>query len=322
MGRIVSATEESIREAAGIIKAGGLVGLPTETVYGLAANACDGLAVAKIFEAKGRPAFNPLIVHVASIADAEKLAVFNDHAHAIVTALWPGPLTIILPRRKDSGISELATAGLPTIALRMPAHDIARKVIAASGVPVAAPSANASGTLSPTSAQHVAESLGNSVDLILAAGSSSVGLESTVLDLSGDAPAVLRPGGVTPDDVMRVLGIKPLIDDGVHDKPKSPGQLLRHYAPNTKLRLNAAKPETGEAFLAFGPTMLTRGKIDPAVKNLSANGDLHEAAANLFGFLHELDKGHYTGIAVSKIPDEGLGLAINDRLRRAAGAQA
>lgn len=322
MSRIVTATDASIQEAAAVLKGGGLVGLPTETVYGLAADATNGLAVAKIFEAKGRPAFNPLIVHVASIEDAKKLAHFNEAADAVTTALWPGPLTIILPRRADSGIADLTTAGLPTIALRMPAHDIARKIIAASGKPIAAPSANASGTLSPTAAHHVADSLGGKVDLIIAAGTAQVGLESTVLDLSGDVPVVLRPGGITPDDIGRVLGTTPAIDDGVHDKPKSPGQLLRHYAPRTKLRLNVNAPEAGEAFLAFGPTMLTRAKLDPSIKNLSANGDLHEAAANLFSYLHELDKGSYTGIAVSKIPDEGLGLAINDRLRRAAGAQA
>jgi L-threonylcarbamoyladenylate synthase len=320
MARIVTATAENIAEAARIICAGGLVGLPTETVYGLAANANDGQAVAKIFAAKGRPSFNPIIVHVNDVAAAERLAVFDARAHAITDALWPGPLTIILPRRADSGVSELATAGLPTIALRCPSHDVARAVIAAAGVPIAAPSANASGTLSPTSAQHVAESLGNALDLIIAAGSSTVGLESTVLDLTGDVPVILRPGAVTPEDIERVLSIKPAIDDGAHEAPKSPGQLLRHYAPKTKLRLNAKAPEAGEAFLAFGPTMLTRAKMDASVKNLSERGDLFEAAANLFGYLHELDKGGYKMIAVSPIPNEGLGLAINDRLRRAANA--
>lgn len=321
MARITTATPQAIAEAASILRDGGLVGLPTETVYGLAANARDGKAVAKIFAAKGRPSFNPIIIHVASLEDAETIGVFNDDARAIATELWPGPITIILKKREDSGISDLASAGLPTIAIRIPAHDIARAVIEQSGLPIAAPSANASGTLSPTSAQHVAESLGEHVDLILAAGNSGVGLESTVLDLSGDEPVILRPGAVTPDDIERVLGKKPAIDDGAHDKPKSPGQLLRHYAPATKLRLNAKGPEDGEAFLAFGPTMLTRAKLDPSVKNLSANGDLHEAAANLFSFLHDLDKGGYTMIAVSSIPDQGLGLAINDRLKRAAGAQ-
>jgi len=321
MARIVTANPQSIADAAAILRDGGLIGLPTETVYGLGANALDGKAVAKIFAAKGRPSINPIIIHVATIEDAEKIGVMNDDARAIATALWPGPLTIIVKRQDHSGVSELASAGLPTIAIRMPAHEVARAIIAAAGVPIAAPSANASGTLSPTSAQHVAESLGDKIDLIIAGGGSSVGLESTVLDLSGDVPVILRPGAVTPEDIERVLGTKPAIDDGAHDKPKSPGQLLRHYAPLTKLRLNAKGPEAGEAFLAFGPTMLTRAKLDPSIKNLSSSGDLHEAAANLFAYLHELDKGGFNAIAVSPIPDEGLGLAINDRLKRAAGAQ-
>lgn len=318
MARILTSTPEAIDEAAVLIKNGGLLGLPTETVYGLAANALDGKAIARIFEAKGRPAFNPLIIHVADINAAKELAIFDARADAIVTALWPGPLSIVLKQQPDCPVSLLATAGLPTIALRCPAHPIAHQVLEKCGVPVAAPSANSSGTLSPTSAQHVAESLGNAIDLILAAGSSQVGLESTVLDLSGDVPVILRPGAVTPDDIAQVLGIKPDIDSGEHEKPKSPGQLLRHYAPKTKLRLNAKSPEQGEAFLTFGPTMLTRAKMDAAVKNLSPNGDLNEAAANLFGYLHELDKGGYKAIAVSNIPNEGLGLAINDRLKRAA----
>lgn len=318
MVKIVTITDTSIAEAASVITRGGLLGLPTETVYGLAANALDGHAVARIFEAKGRPAFNPLIIHVANKAAAEKLAVFNDAAHAVTDTLWPGPLTIILPRRADSGISELATAGLPTIALRCPAHAGARAVIEAAGVPVAAPSANASGTLSPTTAQHVAASLGDALDMILAAGACPVGLESTVLDLSGDVPVILRPGAVTPDDIARILGEAPAVDDGQHDAPKSPGQLLRHYAPKTPVRLNAKDLREGEALLAFGPTMLGRHLPDSAKRNLSDGSDLHEAAANLFGYLHALDAGAHSGIAVMPVPDTGLGLAINDRLKRAA----
>jgi len=320
MVKIVTITDTSIAEAASVIKRGGLLGLPTETVYGLAANALDGRAVARIFEAKGRPAFNPLIIHVANKAAAEKLATFNAAAHAVTDALWPGPLTIILPRRADSGISELATAGLPTIAIRCPAHAGARAVIEAAGVPVAAPSANASGTLSPTTAQHVAASLGDTLDMILAAGACPVGLESTVLDLSGDVPVILRPGAVTPDDIARILGEAPAVDDGQHDAPKSPGQLLRHYAPKTPVRLNAKDLREGEALLAFGPTMLGRHLPDSAKRNLSDGSDLHEAAANLFGYLHALDAGTHTGIAVMPVPDTGLGLAINDRLRRAANS--
>lgn len=319
--RILAATPDAIIQAAAVIKDGGLVGLPTETVYGLAADATNGMAVARIFAAKGRPAINPLIVHVHSIEQARTLAHFTPLAEDIASALWPGPLSMILMRRDDSGISALATAGLPTIALRMPNHDTARAVIAAAGRPLAAPSANASGTLSPTSAQHVAESLSDRVDLILAAGAAVVGLESTVIDLSGETPVILRPGAVTPDDIARIIGFAPAIDDGSHAAPKSPGQLLRHYAPKTKLRLDAKGPEAGEAFIAFGPSMLTRAKLDPGVKNLSERGDLHEAAAHLFAYLHDLDKGGYAGIAVAAIPDTGLGVAINDRLKRAANAQ-
>lgn len=318
MVRIATVTPETITEAAAVIRAGGLLGLPTETVYGLAANALDGRAVARIFEAKGRPSFNPLIVHVTDTTQARTLAIFSDTALAVAEAFWPGPITLILPRTPDCPVSELCSAGLPTLALRCPDHKSARAVIAAAGVPVAAPSANRSGTLSPTTPQHVAESLGDAVDMILAAGACTVGLESTVLDLSGDAPTILRPGAITPDDLARVLGHTPAIDDGDHERPKSPGQLLRHYAPKTPVRLNAATLEAGEAYLAFGPTLLGRNLPESAKRNLSEKGDLNEAAANLFGYLHALDTGAHSAIAVAPVPDEGLGIAINDRLRRAA----
>lgn len=314
---VKSVTPETIAEAAAILKRGGLVGLPTETVYGLAANACDGQAVARIFEAKGRPSFNPLISHVATPEDAFAIGVFDDVAKNIVSAFWPGPLTVIVPRQAACAISELACAGLATIALRCPAHPVARAVIDAAGVPLAAPSANASGTLSPTAPHHVAASLGDKVDLILAAGACTVGLESTVLDLSGSTPVILRPGAVTPEDLARVLGFAPAVDDGQHDKPKSPGQLLRHYAPKTPVRLNATDLREGEAYLAFGPTLIGRNLPDTAKRNLSDKGDLHEAAANLFGYLHALDVPPHTGIAVAPVPDTGLGVAINDRLKRA-----
>lgn len=315
---VKSVTPETIAEAAAILKRGGLVGLPTETVYGLAANACDGQAVARIFEAKGRPSFNPLISHVAKPEDAYALAEFNDTAKEVTAAFWPGPLTVILPRRKDCPVSDLACAGLPTIAIRCPAHAVARAVIEAAGVPLAAPSANASGTLSPTAPHHVAASLGDKVDLILAAGACDVGLESTVLDLSGATPVILRPGAVTAEDLERVLGFAPTIDDGQHDAPKSPGQLLRHYAPKTPVRLNATELREGEAYLAFGPTLLGRALPDTAKRNLSDKGDLSEAAANLFGYLHALDIPAHKGIAVAPVPETGLGIAINDRLARAA----
>lgn len=315
---VKSVTPETIAEAAAILKRGGLVGLPTETVYGLAANACDGQAVARIFEAKGRPSFNPLISHVAKPEDAYALAEFSDTAKEVTAAFWPGPLTVILPRRKDCPVSDLACAGLPTIAIRCPAHAVARAVIEAAGVPLAAPSANASGTLSPTAPHHVAASLGDKVDLILAAGACDVGLESTVLDLSGATPVILRPGAVTAEDLERVLGFVPAIDDGQHDAPKSPGQLLRHYAPKTPVRLNATELREGEAYLAFGPTLLGRALPDTAKRNLSDKGDLSEAAANLFGYLHALDIPAHKGIAVAPVPETGLGIAINDRLVRAA----
>lgn len=313
-------TPESIAEAAAILKRGGLVGLPTETVYGLAANACDGEAVARIFEAKGRPSFNPLISHVAKLEDAFLHGVFDARAKDVVTAFWPGPLTVIVKRAAGSSVSSLACAGLPTIALRCPAHPVARAVIEAAGVPLAAPSANASGTLSPTAPHHVAASLGDKVHLILAAGACTIGLESTVLDLSGDMPVVLRPGAITPEDLARVLGFLPVIDDGNHDAPKSPGQLLKHYSPKTSLRLNATDLHEGEAYLAFGPTLLGRALPDTAKRNLSEKSDLHEAAANLFGYLHALDDAGCAGIAVAPIPETGLGVAINDRLKRASQA--
>ncbi len=321
MTKILTPTQDAINQVVSVIKNGGIIGLPTETVYGLAADATNSRAVAKIFMAKGRPSINPLIVHVASLAEAEKLAEFSDQAKAIATALWPGPLSIILKQREGNGISDLATAGLPTIAIRCPAHEVARNVIIACGRPLAAPSANVSGTLSPTSAHHVVDSLQGKVDLILAAGTSRFGLESTVLDMTGDTPVILRPGAITPEDVERVLKVKPQIDTGSHDAPKSPGQLLRHYAPKTKLRLNVTTPESTEAYLAFGPCMIQRNKVEPPVKNLSEKSDLNEAAAHLFGYLRDIDKGGFKAIAVAPIPDEGIGIAINDRLRRAANAQ-
>lgn len=319
--KILTPTQDSLRQVTTAIRLGGLIGLPTETVYGLAADATNGRAVSKIFQAKGRPAINPLIVHIATTEDAEKLAHFTPQAHAVAAALWPGPISLILKQKENNGIAELATAGLATIALRCPAHETARAVLIACGKPLAAPSANVSGTLSPTSAHHVMDSLQGKVDIILAAGTSRVGLESTVLDLSGDVPVILRPGAVTAEDLERILGVKPEIDTGDHHAPKSPGQLLRHYAPNTKLRLNVQTPEAGEAYMAFGPTMVRRERHEPPMKNLSESSDLNEAAAHLFAYLRELDKGGFKAIAVATIPDTGLGIAINDRLRRAASAQ-
>jgi L-threonylcarbamoyladenylate synthase len=323
---IKAANSQSIREAAMLLHAGGLVAMPTETVYGLAANAMDGKAVAKIFEAKGRPSFNPLIVHVADVREAEELVDMDDRALAVANAFWPGPLTLILPRRDDCEVSELVSAGLPTLAVRVPRHKVTQDLIKASGVPLAAPSANRSGSLSPTAPIHVADSLGENVDFILAAGPSEVGLESTVLDLSGERAVILRPGAVTAEELSDVLEQDVLIETGDTDKPKSPGMVLKHYAPETPVRLNAVDLEDGEALLAFGSTKFMGLKSggaakdlpDTMVRNLSERGDLHEAAANLFAYLKELDQEAHQGIAVMSIPNRGLGIAMNDRLRRAA----
>lgn len=327
MTRIVTPSTTSIAEAAALLKAGGLLGLPTETVYGLAADATQGHAVARIFEAKGRPHFNPLIVHVASIEDAQKYGVFDAQGLATLQAFWPGPLSVIVKQTPHNGLSALATAGLDTVALRCPAHPIARAVIAAAGVPLAAPSANISGTLSTTTPQHVAESLGAAVDMILAAGPSNIGLESTVLDLTGDVPAILRRGAISADDISRVIEADVVYDDAPSDTPKSPGQLLRHYAPTCPLRLGATDVRAGEALLGFGPAHFikiagggTLETLGAAYKNLSVTGDLHEAASNLFAHLRALDQPAHTAIAVMDIPRTGLGAAIWDRLSRGAGA--
>jgi L-threonylcarbamoyladenylate synthase len=325
MSQIIAANKDSIEKAARILCEGGLVGMPTETVYGVAANALDGKAVARVFEAKGRPAFNPLITHFADARTIENYAVMDERAKMLAQAFWPGPLTMILQQVKDCGLSDLVTAGLPTVAVRVPAHPVARDLIKAAGVPLAAPSANVSGSLSPTSAAHVAASLGDKVDMILAAGSSAVGLESTVIDLSTDEAVILRPGGITAEDISAVLGYKIGYAQEGSDI-KSPGQLLKHYAPDTPVRLNAIDLEAGEALLAFGSIrfMGIRGGgaaadlPDSMVRNLSEGQDLHEAAANLFAMLRDLDRPEHKRIAVMNLPDIGLGVAINDRLKRAA----
>ncbi len=323
---IKTASDEAIREAANIIRNGGLVAFPTETVYGLGANALDGVAVAKIFAAKGRPQFNPLIVHVADAAQARGIAEFNNAAELAAHHFWPGPLTLILPRKKDCRVSELVSAGLETIAVRVPAHKVAIRLIKEAGVPVAAPSANLSGTISATTPAHVSDSLEGKVDLILAAGPSAVGLESTVLDLSGAAPVILRPGAVTAEELSRILECEVMIENEETDKPKSPGLLLKHYAPSISLRLNAIDLERGEALLAFGSDRFmgikgggaAKDLPDSMRKNLSEESDLNEAAANLFAMLRALDRPEHKGIAVMAVPDTGIGAAINDRLRRAA----
>ena len=322
---IKTATPDAITEAADIVRSGGLVAFPTETVYGLGANALDGKAVAGIFAAKNRPAINPVIVHVARREDAEKYVMCDDRSRGLIQAFWPGPLTLILPKRTDGRIADIVSAGLDTVAIRMPNHPVALKLIQQAGVPVAAPSANASGEPSATTPRHVQESLGALVPFILAGGACAVGLESTVLDLTGEQPVIVRPGAVTAEDLADYLG-DVSYDLGSHDAPRSPGQLLKHYAPSVPVRLGAVDVAAEEGLLAFGSTKFmgirTGGfanqLTDTKFRNLSETGDLTEAAANLFSMLRDLDNAENRGIAVMNIPDTGLGIAINDRLRRAA----
>lgn len=326
--KIREASLKAINEAAEYITDGKLVAFPTETVYGLGANALDGKAVAKIFEAKGRPKFNPLIVHVPDLRIAQEIAVFSDTAITLAEKFWPGPISFILPLRRDSGISELCTAGLDTIALRIPSHPIAQDLLRRAEVPVAAPSANASGEPSPTAPIHVKESLEDKVDIILAAGKCTVGLESTVLDLSTEVPTILRSGAITKEDIAEYIPDILYVSETTNH-PKSPGQTLKHYAPKQPIRLNALDIEEGEALLAFGNIKFMGLKNGGAaselpetqIRNLSENGDLYEAAANLFAYLRELDLPEHKSIAVMNIPNKGIGVAINDRLSRAAAAK-
>lgn len=310
MPRILPLDDRSIAIAVGHIRAGRLVAFPTETVYGLGGDATNGEAVAAIFEAKGRPRFNPLIVHVPDMIAARRIGEFDKRTEELASRFWPGPLTLVVKRRADSGISELASAGLETVAIRMPAHRGARTFLAEAGRPLAAPSANRSGKVSPTTARHVADELGDAVALILDGGPCAVGLESTVLDMSCETPVLLRPGGVPLEELEEALGRKIEIAQA-GAAIASPGMLESHYAPRLPLRMDADKAEAGEALLGFGPD-------SDATLNLSETGDLREAAANLFAMLRRLDHPGFTAIAVMPIPEEGLGRAINDRLRRAA----
>jgi L-threonylcarbamoyladenylate synthase len=329
MTTIFDASEKNIRLAAEYLARGDLVAFPTETVYGLGADATSDRAVAKIFAAKDRPQFNPVITHFNERDEADSAVEFNEKADLLASVFWPGPLTLILPRKKDSPLSLLTSAGLPTQAVRCPSHPVARALIKALGRPVAAPSANASGSLSPTTPQHVHDSLGDKAGLILAGGKSAIGLESTVVDLTGDVPALLRPGAVTIEELRQHLGTIEIHTEHAGDTPKSPGQLLKHYAPKTPLRLRAVDVKPGEALLAFGPIRFmgiaggghAKDLPSGALLNLSESGDLNEAAANLFAMLHRLDADGFQGIAVMDIPETSLGIAINDRLRRASGAQ-
>jgi len=309
--RIFKPTADMIIKAGCIIRDGGLVAFPTETVYGLGADATSEEAVASIFAAKERPSFNPLIVHVPDMDTARKLVEFTEQGEKLAAAFWPGALTLVLPRKKDSGLSLLVSAGLDTVAIRMPDHPIASALLKASGRPIAAPSANRSGQISPTQAAHVAQSLPGKVDMILDGGSCSVGLESTVVDACANRVGFLRPGGVSVEELEAITC--PLIfPDDAPDAPKSPGMLTSHYAPTLPMRLNATDLQDGEILLGFGPDCAQ------ATLNLSPSGNLNQAAANLFAMMRELDRDGYTRMAVAPIPQHGLGLAINDRLKRAA----
>ena len=307
-----------IAEAAGHLAAVRLVVVPTETVYGLAADATNGEAVARIYEAKGRPSFNPLISHVASRAMADSQGLFNENATKLAEAFWPGPLTLVLPKRPGSVISDLATAGLDTLALRWPENPVTCAVIAKLGRPIAAPSANRSGRISPTTADAAIGDLGDAVAMVIDAGPCRIGLESTIVACVGDAPALLRPGGVPTEQIETLIG-RPLVRHaGNINKPAAPGMLESHYAPHAVVRLNAREVAPDEALLAFGPFLPAGAESAKAVLNLSEAGDPVEAAANLFTWLRRLDASGAGTIAVAPVPETGLGEAINDRLRRAA----
>jgi L-threonylcarbamoyladenylate synthase len=315
---VLAAGAETTRRAVRCLSAGGLVAFPTETVYGLGADATDGAAIARLYAAKGRPAFNPLISHVADIAAARALAVFDAAAERLAAAFWPGPLTLVLPKQPGGPVAELATAGLDSIAIRIPSHPVALEILRALGRPVAAPSANRSGHVSPTHAEHVLADLGGRLDLIVDGGATSVGLESTIVACLG-RPALLRPGGLPRHDIERVLGV-PLADAAPArpDAPSAPGMLASHYAPRASLRLDADAVRTGETLLAFGAAAIPGIAQAAGVLNLSPSGNLVEAAANLFSHLRALDDAGAAAIAVMRVPQEGLGEAINDRLARAA----
>jgi L-threonylcarbamoyladenylate synthase len=314
VARRLEPTLRDIGEAARALRAGRLVAFPTETVYGLGGDATSDRAVAAIFAAKGRPSFNPLIVHVAGASDAAKFAELTAKAQAAARAFWPGPLTLVLPRRRDCRISLLATAGLDSVAIRVPAHKIAQTLLMMAGLPLAAPSANPSGRLSPTLAEHVLADLGDKTEFVIDGGACPVGLESTVLSLLDGRPRILRPGAVTAEALSEALKEPVAIETGAGEgaAPRAPGQLASHYAPALPVRLDATTSEPGEALLGFGVS------APKDALNLSPAGDLQEAAANLFAMLRRLDDPKYRGIAVMPVPETGLGIAINDRLRRAA----
>jgi L-threonylcarbamoyladenylate synthase len=313
--RVLKADRAAIAQGARVLADGGLVAFPTETVYGIGADATNGEAIARLYAAKGRPRFNPLIAHVPSAAAARAIAAFNAQASMLAQAFWPGPLTLVLPKTESRGVSDLATAGLDSIAVRMPQHAVAHDLLEAFGKPIVAPSANRSGHVSPTTAQHVLSDLAGRVDLIIDGGATSVGVESTIVSCLG-APTLLRPGGVPRDAIERALGCSLIETAAIADEaPLAPGMLASHYAPKTPIRLNAFSVKSDEALLAFGSRAPTGAAT---TLNLSVRGDLVEAAANLFSHLRALDAFGARAIAVMPIPSDGLGEAINDRLARAA----
>ncbi|MGA2895929.1 MAG: L-threonylcarbamoyladenylate synthase [Xanthobacteraceae bacterium] len=319
--RMAGADLAAIEAAVRCLDGGGLVAFPTETVYGLGADAGNAAAVARLYAAKGRPAFNPLIAHVPDHAAAERLACFDADAGRLAAAFWPGPLTLVLPKAPGCPVAELATAGFDSLAVRVPRHALAQKILSSFGRPVVAPSANRSGHVSPTTAEHVLSDLGGRIDLIVDGGATPVGVESTIVACLGET-VLLRPGGTPREAIEHALGHRLAeppagfpVDD---DAPLAPGMLASHYAPQARLRLDAARVEPGEALLAFGPTLIAGAAQATRVLNLSAQGDLIEAAANLFSHLRALDASGLTTIAVMAIPHHDLGEAINDRLKRAA----
>jgi L-threonylcarbamoyladenylate synthase len=318
---ILPADEAAVAAAARCLAEGGLIGFPTETVYGLGADATNPAAIARLYQAKGRPSFNPLIATVGGLEAARRIGRFDATAAALAEAFWPGPLTLVLPRTNDCAVADLATAGLDTVAIRVPAHPIAQEILRAFGGPLVAPSANLSGHVSPTTAAHVHSDLAGRIDLIVDGGAVPVGVESTIVGCF-EAPMLLRPGGLPRGEIERVLGRKlarpPNDPVSSTSQPLAPGMLASHYAPRTPVRLNAISVEPGEALLAFGDDVVAGVDATTVTMNLSARGDLNEAAAHLFGYLRALDSQGARTIAVMPIPHEGLGEAINDRLGRAA----
>lgn len=310
-GRIYIPCEDTYIKAANMLARGELVSFPTETVYGLGADATNGNAVAGIYKAKNRPDFNPLIVHIYDAAMADKYVKMNDTAKRLAKHFWPGPFTMVLPKKETGNLSDLVSAGLDTVAIRVPEHDVARSLLKHFGRPIAAPSANISGRISPTTAAHVDGEFGDELQMIINGGPCNKGIESTIVKVTDDNIILLRPGSITIDDIEAATGISVKLGNK-EKKPSSPGQLESHYAPNAKMRLNVTKPKETECLLAFGTV-----PVHPGL-NLSSSGNLTEAATNLFSMLRELDSAGYQTIAVSPIPQTGLGLAINDRLKRAA----